>query len=157
MPRYFAYGSNMNPARMAGRELQVIRAVAGYLDGFELCFNKRSRYGKNEARANIGYARHGRVEGVLYELADNSEIAKLDPHEGTPHYYSRERYLINTEQGALPAWVYVANPAVVAEGILPPRWYLKHLLAGEEYLTPQYMTMLRAVTCIAEPETVDVG
>ncbi len=39
---YFAYGSNMNPARMQARGLSVCEALAGRLPGYVLCFNKRA-------------------------------------------------------------------------------------------------------------------
>ncbi len=38
---YFAYGSNMNPARMQARGLAVLEALPGRLPGYGLCFNKR--------------------------------------------------------------------------------------------------------------------
>ena len=157
MPRYFAYGSNMNSERMAGRDLQVVSSVAGYIDGFQLCFNKRSRHHPKEARANIGYARNGRVEGVLYELASMEEITKLDPHEGTPRYYSRERFTVITQTGPLAAWVYVANPTAVAEDVLPPRWYVEHLLAGEEFLSAEYLAAIANTPCLEKAETIDIG
>ena len=157
MPRYFAYGSNMNPERMAGRGLKVVNAKAGYLEGFKLCFNKQSRYCAEEARANIGYDPSGRVEGVVYELASASEIYKLDPHEGTPLYYSRERFSVMTETGLVSAWVYVANPAVIAEHVLPPRWYLEHLLAGVDYLSVSYLSALEKTACLEISGSVDIG
>ena len=39
---YFAYGSNMNPARMRSRGLSFSEAFSGQLAGYELCFNKRA-------------------------------------------------------------------------------------------------------------------
>ncbi len=147
MPWYFAYGSNMNPARMQARGLVVEHAMAGQLAGFELCFNKRAMDRPGCAYANIRHSRGGRVEGVLYRLTDPHEIVKLDPFEGTPVYYSRERLPIQTDSGIQPAWVYIANSAFRQDGLLPARDYLAHLLAGRAYLSEAYWSALAAWPC----------
>lgn len=156
MPCYFAYGSNMNSARMAERGLNIVRAISGQLAGYRLCFNKLARHNPAESRANIQYAPLQRVEGVLYQLESHREIAKLDPFEGAPRYYGRERYTIETSEGVIPAWVYVANPAVIGEGVLPPKWYVEHLLAGKEYLSDDYFSALKRVPCQEGLEGTDV-
>ncbi len=153
MSYYFAYGSNMNPERMAKRALQVVDLCPGWLDGFGLRFNKRSRHDALLACANIVYAKGERVEGVLYRLADHLEIAKLDPFEGTPYMYSREMFPVQTEAGVIPAWTYIANPAVIDNNILPARWYVEHLLAGREFLTQEYLQRIDETRC---RENVDV-
>ena len=117
MPYYFAYGSNMNPARMRSRGLQFDEALAGQLRGFALCFNKRAHDRPERSYANIRYQRDGVVEGVLYRLSHADEIRKMDPFEGTPIFYSRERMPVITAQGVIAAWVYVANPAMREEGL----------------------------------------
>ncbi|WP_415755198.1 gamma-glutamylcyclotransferase family protein [Pseudomonas leptonychotis] len=140
---YFAYGSNMNPARMQARGLAVLEALPGHLPGYSLCFNKRAAdRPPGRAYANIRHEREGRVEGVLYRLPDAGEIAKLDHFEGTPIYYSRECLPIVTAHGVQPAWVYIANPAFRQEGLLPSADYLAHLLAGRELLSEAYWSAL---------------
>ena len=145
MPYYFAYGSNMNPARMRSRGLLFDEARAGQLSGFALCFNKRAHDRPGRSYANIRYQRDGVVEGVLYRLSHADEIRKMDPFEGTPVFYSRERMPVITAQGVIAAWVYVANPAMRAEGLWPTRAYLEHLLAGREFLSEAYWQTLAAV------------
>lgn len=141
---YFAYGSNMNPARMRARGLSVGEAMAGRLPGYALCFNKRAVDRPGCAYANIRHQRDGVVEGVLYRLSTLDEIAKLDPFEGTPVYYSRERLPILSARGVQPAWVYIANPVFREDGLLPARDYLEHLLAGREFLSAAYWSTLAA-------------
>jgi gamma-glutamylcyclotransferase (GGCT)/AIG2-like uncharacterized protein YtfP len=141
---YFAYGSNMNPARMRARGIDFIDQRAGRLPGFKLCFNKRASGKQNIAYANIGYQRDGAVEGVLYGLQRPDDIAVMDPFEGSPVRYSREVYSVTTVEGAVNAWVYVANAAMLAEGLLPEQNYLNHLLAGREWLSDDYYCWLSA-------------
>lgn len=147
MPLYFAYGSNMNPARMAERGLAVVDAMPGRLNDMALRFNKKSRREPTWACANIAWCPGEVVEGVLYRLRDDSQILLMDPFEGAPRYYSRERFPVVTEQGTVYPWVYVANPAMIDNNLRPLRWYLDHLLAGREYLSPDYFARLQQVVC----------
>ena len=66
---YFAYGSNMNPARLADQRLkeravQMGPRIGGRLDGWRLVFNKIARSPEGAARrqhrrgAGRGGARH---------------------------------------------------------------------------------------------------
>lgn len=141
---YFAYGSNMNPARMLTRGLSFSEALGGKLHGYELCFNKRAHDRPDSAYANIRHRQGAVVEGVIYRLDDPAEIFKMDPFEGTPVFYSRERMPVLTEQGVLPGWVYVANPAWRSDNLRPTRAYLEHLLAGREFLSDDYWRALAA-------------
>lgn len=151
MPFYFAYGSNMNPARMAERGLAVVEAMPGRLDDMALRFNKRSRRDPRWACANIAWCRGETVEGVLYRLADEHQIYRMDPFEGAPFYYSRERFTVRLGDGlSVPAWTYVANRAHIDDSIQPLRWYLEHLLAGRDFLSPAYVARLSATCCLDE-------
>jgi gamma-glutamylcyclotransferase (GGCT)/AIG2-like uncharacterized protein YtfP len=139
---YFAYGSNMNPARVSARGLQVVAARAGQLDGYYLTFNKMSREHAGYGHANIEFQLQGLVEGVLYELSDTEEILKMDPFERAPWNYGREAVQVEHAQGVTWAWTYFANPAVKRHNLLPPASYLEHLLAGREYLSDAYYATL---------------
>jgi gamma-glutamylcyclotransferase (GGCT)/AIG2-like uncharacterized protein YtfP len=145
---YFSYGSNMNASRMSKRGLNVTRSLAGALGNSALKFNKKAYEAPHRSYANVVYARNSIVEGVLYELAHTSEIIKMDPFEGTPRLYSRELFEIQTEEGVIPAWVYIANKALIDNQLKPERWYLEHLLAGESFLSAEYYEQLRQVECI---------
>lgn len=144
---YFAYGSNMNVQRMQARGLSYTEVLAGSLPGFRLVFNKRAADAPQRSYANIAYEPGAVVEGVLYRLADDVEILKMDPFEGTPRFYSREIFPISTAAGYLPGWVYVANPAMVSDGLQPARWYLEHLLEGKSWLSPDYHARLAQTPC----------
>lgn len=148
MPYYFAYGSNMNPARMQDRGLRIEQALSGHLPGFALCFNKRAHDHPGRAYANIRHQHGCVVEGVLYRLVDPHEIFKLDHFEGTPVYYSRERLAVQTEQGPIAAWVYIANPFWRSEGLAPSRSYLENLLAGRAYLSTNYWAALASTVAL---------
>ncbi|GAB3100531.1 gamma-glutamylcyclotransferase family protein [Pseudomaricurvus hydrocarbonicus] len=145
---YFAYGSNMNAERMLDRGLRFHRALSGNLHGLGLAFNKRAADAPHRAYANVVHATGSRVEGVLYQLCDEAEIAKMDPFEGAPRLYSRDIYEVETAEGVIAAWVYIANRAMITEGLRPERWYLEHLLAAKPYLSQGYYERLLLTPCL---------
>ncbi|APE29921.1 gamma-glutamylcyclotransferase [Halomonas aestuarii] len=159
MPYYFAYGSNMNPTRVAARIGRTRRALAGVLHDHVLCFDKASRVA-GIAHANVAASAGDRVEGALFELEHPGQIRDMDPFEGYPEEYDRHRLPVATCEGAIEAWVYIAAPGMTAGALRPAREYLEHLLAGEPFLTPDYHARLAevdAVTGLDEPTLAALG
>ncbi|MBU57737.1 MAG: gamma-glutamylcyclotransferase [Alcanivorax sp.] len=144
---YFAYGSNMNPARMASRGMRYRRSVAGFLEGWTLAFNKRANGRDGRAYANIVEDAGGGVEGVLYELVGAGEIARMDPFEGHPERYRRHAMMVRAGEGPIDTWVYIANEHWQSDTVLPERWYLNHLLSGRPWLSEKYYRWLLATEC----------
>lgn len=132
----------MNQQRMHDRKLRFADAMSGTLAQAKLLFNKRAADSPLWSYANVGFDANSNVEGVLYQLEDADEILKMDPFEGAPRLYSREIFMIETARGTIPAWTYIANEAMLADGLLPAHWYLKHLLAGKPFLSDRYYQLL---------------
>ncbi|MDC8803535.1 gamma-glutamylcyclotransferase [Halomonas pacifica] len=149
MPYYFAYGSNMNVARVAARIGATRRTLAGVLRDYRLTFDKASRV-PGIAHANVVVTPGSRVEGALFELMSPAQIEAMDPFEGHPHEYLRRRLPIHTAEGLRDAWVYLAAPGTTAERLRPAREYLEHLLAGEPFLSPDYHAELARVEAVAD-------
>lgn len=145
---YFAYGSNMNPARVRERGIVFDRVLPGILRGVRLAFDKRSRTREGAGHANIRFSRGDEVAGVLYRLESPEEILRMDPFEVAPRHYGRDAVSVRTAEGEVAAWTYFANAAVTLPGLKPPRWYLDHMLAGREYLPRDYVLRLEAVECL---------
>ncbi len=114
MQLYFAYGSNLDLARMHGRCPTAHVVGPARLEGFELRFSGHSR------RWHAGTATIvpacGEVLGLLDDL-DEDALRCLDATEGVPKVYSRTRYEVITDRGdVVEAEVYVlpasrkANP-----------------------------------------------
>lgn len=81
MVRYFAYGSNMNPARIAARCPEARRLGTATLKGWKVA---------ERMYADIERRRGGVVRGVVYELT-NRDYAALDRYEGCPNVYQVQR------------------------------------------------------------------
>jgi gamma-glutamylcyclotransferase (GGCT)/AIG2-like uncharacterized protein YtfP len=144
---YFAYGSNMNPARVRERGLQVRAISAATLHGVRLGFDKQAREHPGVGHACLTHDAAGAVEGVLYWLDAEADLRRMDRFERTPINYSREVVAVITRAGPVSAWTYFANPAVCRPGGRPSRAYLAHLLAGRPYLSDPYYQQLAAWPC----------
>ena len=79
---YFAYGSNMNPARMAVRGMRYRQSLRAQLPGWQLAFNKRA---------------HGK-EGIAY-----ASIVKAKPCSTSPP----KRYSVRTARNVVPVVITV--------------------------------------------------
>lgn len=145
---YFAYGSNMNPERVASRGLTVTEIKPARVSGLGLTFDKQSADHAGEGHAALRYDRAGAVEGVLYRLGDFADILKMDVFEATPVNYSRERIIVESRGRPAVAWTYYVNPAVTVVGGIPSRDYLAHLLAGKPYLSSEYHAWLTRHACL---------
>jgi gamma-glutamylcyclotransferase len=145
---YFAYGSNMNVARLldgrlAKKGVAMGARIGGRLDGWELSFNK-IRQEKGSGAGNILLAPGKVVHGTLNAMPD----AGLDVLDGwervaAGHYERRTLPVVRTDTGeTVDAIAYVA--LLVGEGLRPTREYLGHLLAGRDLLPSEYGAWLEA-------------
>ena len=144
MTKYFAYGTNCNPEVMEQKGIHFTSRARAVLHGFRLRFNKRSL--RDSLPASIGFANiekdeHGSVEGILYDLGVGG-LERLDETERQPSHYHRMRVMVDVESGSEGCWTYQARPEVTAEGLLPSRNYINHILAGQEFLSQQYFDAL---------------
>ena len=145
---YFAYGSNMNPARLADQRLkeravQMGPRIGGRLDGWRLAFNKIARSPAGAAAGNIVEAPGEVVHGTLNQMPD-AGLAVLDIWEGAAggHYKRQTVPVVRADTGeTVEAVTYIALK--VGEGLKPTREYLDHLLAGKDLLTAAYWETLK--------------
>jgi len=136
MDYYFSYGSNLDMKRMNDRGITVYDVIPAKLENYELKFNKVS---KNQgAVANVMLKAGSVVEGALYQVDD---IKILDKYEGCPKHYNR----IQMTFGHILAWVYVAQPQHIQEGLKPQQEYLNHLLEGKSYMSTEYYEKLKRI------------
>jgi gamma-glutamylcyclotransferase len=146
---YFAYGSNMDAARLFADRLKpegvaAGARIAGRLDGWQLAFNKQARIAPGAGAGNIVPAAGRCVHGTLNFLpARGFEV--LDVHEGVAagHYERRAVSVVRADTGeVVEAITYVALK--VGEGLRPTRAYLAYLLAGRDLLPAEYWQQLKA-------------
>lgn len=122
---YFAYGSNMLPARLRARCPSAVLLGPATAPGHHLRFWKPGMDGSAKATLVAGT---GETPGVLFHL-DIGDLASLDRAEGAGRGYERvDRLAVRHGTSALQAVSYMATAP--REGLPAFDWYLALVLAG---------------------------
>lgn len=132
---YFAYGSNMDVARMLTRNAPFTRRIKGRVGGHRLVFNKISDSNPGFGFANIIPEQGYDVMGVLYEVNADG-LLQLDKYEGVRggHYFRCQMSVSMDDGTTVEATVYLAHPNKVEDGLLPTASYMDHLYRGLDVL-----------------------
>ena len=142
---YFAFGSNMNPARMILRKAFFTSRVPATLHGYSLgfSFNRSDGFGS----ANITPDPNGIVHGALYTL-EGGGLEKLDFFEGVAKGYYRRQNVVVRDVGGKEVEVttYIVTGEYFKEGLKPKQEYLDHLLAGKDILPADYYETIKALS-----------
>ena len=138
---YYSYGSNMNQNRMLERGCIFDKVEKAKLKNYILVFNKKSQKDPSITFANVIQKENSIVEGMLYTL-DEDKIKLLDKFEGFPKHYNRILLDVETDNGLVNAYVYIAQQEWISNG-LPSKEYLNHLLEGKNFLSENYYNMLK--------------
>lgn len=146
--RYFAYGSNLHPRRLARRAPTCSVITTGYLPGYRLAFHKRSHI-DGSGKCNIVTTGNDgdRVFGAIYELS-LAELVRLDDEEVVHGGYTRIDVQIVTGSGVLaPVGVYQAPQSMIDETLLPFDWYHSLVVHGARHhgLPAEYIGALEAI------------
>ena len=115
------------------------------LRGYLLKFNKRAtatEAKRGEGKGNVVCDPKAKVEGALYEISE-AGLLKLDDRE--KGYYRVELWVEGKDGTGREAWVYIAHPDMVREGLKPTCEYLHRYLAGRDLLSEEYCEMLAMV------------
>jgi gamma-glutamylcyclotransferase (GGCT)/AIG2-like uncharacterized protein YtfP len=142
--KYFAYGSNCNPAIMEKKGVEWSSRRRAVLPAYRLLFNKkalRERIPEGVGFANINEHPEGRVEGVLYDITDE-HLDRLDESERCPEHYRRIDVTVETDTGPERCLTYQAQPDKIADHLEPSRNYINHILAAKDFLSWQYFDAL---------------
>ena len=145
---YFAYGSNMDPARMIKRNMNFTRRMPGTLNGYKLAFNKIAYSKPGVAYANIMPSGDDIVHGILYRVPKR-DLHNLDAAEGVSSgHYFRKELEIGTDSGTQTAVCYIACDDQVAEGLTPEKEYIDHILCGCDLLGEKLSDAVSNAICI---------
>ena len=156
MSWYFAYGSNMDAARLFDERLvpEGIPAgerIAGRLDGWRLAFNKRVRIPAGSGAGNIVRitVEGAAVFGTLNWLPEAGFVV-LDRYEGVAAgHYERRTVAVTRLDSAEPVEAITYVALLTGEELRPTRAYLAHLLAGRDLLPADYVRWLVATETFA--------
>jgi len=128
--RYFAYGSNMHPARLRERTPSCRRVAVATLPGYSLYFHQASAT-DGSAKCNILESAHpaAMVHGVLFEIPAR-ERPMLDQAEDLGRGYQLKSLTVLCEGQEVLAFCYVAMDDTIDDALLPFSWYRDIVLHG---------------------------
>ena len=129
---------------MTKKRVEFTSRSRGTLNGYRLHFNKkalRERLPDDIGFANINDDPSGTVEGVVYDIVDE-HLPRLDESERYPDHYIRISVMVETEDGMTECQTYQAKSDKIADGLVPSRNYLNHILAARDFLSRQYFDAL---------------
>jgi hypothetical protein len=145
---YFAYGSNMWPARLLGRCPSARVVGTGVARAWSLAFSKASKDGSG--KATLVTDPNSAVPGVIFEI-DLAEREQLDRHEGVGHGYRRDDTFA-VEGSSVPTSSYLGTS--LDNTLRPFDWYLATVIAGAEYhgLDTAHVAALRGTRFVDDTE-----
>jgi hypothetical protein len=145
MALYAAYGSNLDPERMAIRAPHSPLRGSGWLQGWRLTFGGEDVSWEGPLGTVVEDPGH-QVYVALYDLTD-TDVETLDKWEGVDiGLFRKIRVRVQTLDGDVAAWIYVLD---AYEGGLPSARYLGMLAdAAEAGGAPDdYVAELRSRPC----------
>lgn len=149
---YFAYGSNMLPARLMDRCPSARSVGVGIARNLALEFSKASKDGSG--KATLVAAEGSRVPGVIFEI-DLAERSDLDRHEGLGSGYRREDALLidDVARGGIARTSSYLGTSLDAQ-LKPFDWYLAIVIAGAHHhgLDARHIAALRATEFVEDTD-----
>lgn len=145
---YFAYGSNMLPARLLARCPSAKAVGTGVARAWSLEFSKASKDGSG--KATLAAAPNSAVPGVIFEI-DLAERERLDQHEGVGFGYRRDDAFA-VEGSTVPTSCYLGTS--LDHTLRPFDWYLATVIAGVNYqgLETTHAAALRGIHFVEDTD-----
>lgn len=149
---YFAYGSNMLPARLGDRCPSAKLIGVGIAPNFRFEFSKASIDGSGKATLVPSLAEQ--VPGAIFEI-QTTEREALDRHEGMGVGYQREdAFKVTPVFGGVSLLTSTYLATALAPDLQPFDWYLAAVIAGAEHhrMDVKHIDALRSTRCITDPD-----
>lgn len=146
--RYFAYGSNMFPAKLALAAPSAKVVTIGTLDGYSIRFNKKGR--DDSAKCTVVPSAET-TWGVLYTIDTEDRATLVESERG----YAEQIVLIKTADREVSALTFCAQSEYIDDSLSPFDWYREYCIAGAKLfsLPPEYIEMrLAGVPAISDPD-----
>ncbi len=148
---YFAYGSNLHPARLRARVGPFEPLGRARVAHYRLAFHKRGADGSG--KCDIVPAPGREVHGALY-LIDAGQRALLDRFEGVGRGYRGGWLEVHGREGRQRAYCYFAQPGHTDPRLRPYGWYKDFVLEGgrRHRLPHPYLRALVRIPHLDDPD-----
>jgi hypothetical protein len=147
---YFAYGSTMYSRRLVRRIRSAIALGSGFVEGYQLAFDKVSVDRSGKCNISPTADGGGRVYGVLYSI-DQAEAQNLDRAAGLGKGYRKSNIRVRGAAGARDTVAYIADRT---DPVLRPYdWYKEFVIRGaiEHRLPASYIRNLQLTDSMPDP------
>ena len=150
---YFAYGSNLYPARFRARVDICLPKYIAQLQGYKLRFAKRGDDGSAKCTVRKSTIADIHVIGVLYQITVLDQ-KKLDRSEGLGQGYDRLWVTVYAKQQQYRAYTYIANQEYVDSRLKPYDWYLRYVVEGarRHRFPATYVRQLELIEAQRDPD-----
>lgn len=126
----FAYGSNMDSARLRERVGDCTALGVATLPRHRLRFHKRSKDETGKCNAHFTGEDSDAIIGVLFELSE-ARKPKLDSAEGLNHGYNQQDVLVTLADGSTrKAFAYIADQTHIGDDLKPSAEYRGYVERG---------------------------
>jgi len=130
MMKYFAYGSNLFVPEIRKWVPSATPYRVAKLKHHKLKFHKRSdKDGSAKCNAFKTGNKKDVVHGVVYEI-DEKEKQDLDDKEGLGHGYNKTEVVLESDQGIVAAFMYVADSDYIDDTLKPCSRYKQLVFEG---------------------------
>ena len=129
---YYAYGSNLHPARLGARIPSSQLLGVAEISGYELLFHKRGA--DRSAKCNALYSGNPehRLLGALFSMKAH-EKPILDEIEGAGYVVSE--VIVQHDGAEHQAFMYVAEQQYIDDSLVPYQWYKDFVCLGAQFLS----------------------
>lgn len=146
---YYAYGSNLHPARLGARIPSSQLLGVAEISDYELFFHKRGA--DQSAKCNALYTANTdhTLLGALFSMAA-SEKPILDEIEGAGYVVSE---VVVTHAGVeCQAFMYVAETEYIDDSLAPYQWYKDFVCLGARFLEfpDHYVSRLASIEAVED-------
>lgn len=132
LTQYFAYGSNLHPARLENRIGRCSRGTRVFLHGARLTFNKRGMDGSGKCNIDFTDSKTDTVIGVLYEVSARQRKL-LDDWEAVSCGYTPLKIQVERNTQPVDAFTYRAEEEHIEQGLQPFDWYKRFVVLGASW------------------------
>lgn len=149
---YFAYGSNLHPARLIERVPSAELVGVARKPKHALTFHKRSSDGSS--KCNMFNSETGLIYGAIYRLNPDHKN-ELDKFESNGYGYIDKQITLEHNESKYNCFTYLAQKSHIVGNLNPYHWYKKLVILGAQYLQfpDAYISSIEAVESIEDPDT----
>ena len=151
---YFAYGSNLHPARLEARIGRCQFQGIALLEQADLRFHKVGVDASGKCDITINDTSAGGVWGAVYQITTEQKT-ELDRFESLGQGYEiREVDVLTYEQGLMRVFTYQAMTAFVDPALQPFDWYHELVLRGARFhgFPSEYLARLQLIERLTDSD-----